>query len=63
MANPFEMQESTLDSTIDESVWESIKRDIVQVGRRLKLVILPGLSTVRARPRYSIVRCSALRRD
>jgi len=47
MANPFEMQESTLDSTIDESVWESIKRDIIQVGRRLKLVILPGLSTER----------------
>jgi len=43
MSNPFETSEPL--STIDESVWSSIKRDLGQVGRRLRLVIMPGFST------------------
>mmetsp|Transcript_7099 Transcript_7099/g.43932 ORF Transcript_7099/g.43932 Transcript_7099/m.43932 type:complete len:240 (+) Transcript_7099:62-781(+) len=30
-----------VDSTLDESVWETLKRDLVRVGRNLKQVLLP----------------------
>eukprot|EP00188_Purpureofilum_apyrenoidigerum_P004074 Plantae.Rhodophyta-Purpureofilum_apyrenoidigerum.ctg44526.p1 GENE.Plantae.Rhodophyta-Purpureofilum_apyrenoidigerum.ctg44526~~Plantae.Rhodophyta-Purpureofilum_apyrenoidigerum.ctg44526.p1 ORF type:complete len:255 (+),score=39.55 Plantae.Rhodophyta-Purpureofilum_apyrenoidigerum.ctg44526:103-867(+) len=43
MSNPFGSSEPL--STIDESVWSSIKRDLLQVGRRLRLVVMPGFST------------------
>lgn len=31
-----------VDSTLDESVWETLKRDLVRVGRNLKQVLLPA---------------------
>jgi len=34
------------ESTLDEPVWNTIKRDLGLIGRRLKLVILPKVTAV-----------------
>ncbi|EME27170.1 uncharacterized protein Gasu_52720 [Galdieria sulphuraria] len=38
--------DTTEESTLDEPVWSTIKRDLGLIGRRLKLVILPKVTAV-----------------
>eukprot|EP00871_Galdieria_phlegrea_P003036 jgi/Galph1/3733/GphlegSOOS_G2437.1 len=38
--------ETAEETTLDEPVWETVKRDLLLIGRRMKLVVLPKVTSV-----------------